>query len=270
MLKAHLDAVENQLIVTSQIPANAGHTLHRGTPREAFIKEFLQNHLSNRFAVGTGEIIDANSSPRQSRHQYDIVIYKSDFPKIDLGGGISAFLSESVVATIEVKSLLTAAELDIAVQSANDAKQLQRNLITSFQSGWVPPGIISLVVTYNGPAQISTVHNWLLTSEKNHNLNQSPLPPIGAARQLVPCEGLDAIICLGMGSIVFDNAPISTINDQARAALPTAKRQMIQSPDGNLLWLFLLLTQAASNATAQWADLATYLQRAKFQSNFVV
>src|SRR5262245_6929336 len=37
MLKAHLDAVEQHLLHISQIPANAGHALHRGTPREAFI-----------------------------------------------------------------------------------------------------------------------------------------------------------------------------------------------------------------------------------------
>src|SRR5277367_2846337 len=102
MLKAHLDAVERHLLAISKVPANAGHTLHRGTPREAFIKEFLISHLSARASVGTGEIIDATSLPRQQRNQFDIVIYKADYPKIDLGGGISAFLAESVIATIEV------------------------------------------------------------------------------------------------------------------------------------------------------------------------
>jgi len=47
MLKSHMDAVEEQLIATSKIPANSGHSLHKGTPREAFIKEFLQKHLPN-------------------------------------------------------------------------------------------------------------------------------------------------------------------------------------------------------------------------------
>jgi hypothetical protein len=87
MLKAHLDAVEKQILATSQIPANAGHTLHRGTPRETFIRQFLDNHLSKRVSVGTGEIIDAASLPRQPRNQFDIVVYKNEFPRIDLGGG---------------------------------------------------------------------------------------------------------------------------------------------------------------------------------------
>jgi uncharacterized protein DUF6602 len=92
VLKSHLDPVEQTLLAISRVPANAGHALHRGTPREAFIKEFLTAHLSARLAVGTGEIIDANSLPRKPRNQFDLVIYKSDYPKIDLGGGINAFL----------------------------------------------------------------------------------------------------------------------------------------------------------------------------------
>ena len=74
MLRTHMDTVENQLLVTSRIPANSGHTLHKGTPREAFIREFLEGHLPSNVAIGTGEIIDANSQPGQQRNQYDIVI----------------------------------------------------------------------------------------------------------------------------------------------------------------------------------------------------
>jgi len=52
MLKAHVDTFEELLLATSKIPANSGHPLHKGTPREAFIQEFLQGHLSERVAVG--------------------------------------------------------------------------------------------------------------------------------------------------------------------------------------------------------------------------
>ncbi|EBT4929974.1 TPA: DUF6602 domain-containing protein, partial [Salmonella enterica subsp. enterica serovar Virchow] len=89
MLKTHMNATENHLVSISQIPANAGHTLHRGTPREAFIKEFLSGHLSSNVAIGSGEIIDSNSQPRVQRNQYDIVIYKNNYPKLDFGGGVN-------------------------------------------------------------------------------------------------------------------------------------------------------------------------------------
>ena len=74
MLKSHMDAIEDHLVSISKIPANSGHTLHKGTPREAFIKEYLEGHLSPNVAIGTGEIIDAASQPGAARNQFDIVI----------------------------------------------------------------------------------------------------------------------------------------------------------------------------------------------------
>lgn len=76
MLKAHMNAIENHLLAISSIPANSGHSLHKGTPREAFIKEFLELQLSETVSSGTGEIIDSNSKPGESRNQFDIVIYR--------------------------------------------------------------------------------------------------------------------------------------------------------------------------------------------------
>jgi hypothetical protein len=46
MLKSHVDAIEGSLLEIAKVPANSGHSLHKGTPREAFIREFLQGHLS--------------------------------------------------------------------------------------------------------------------------------------------------------------------------------------------------------------------------------
>jgi hypothetical protein len=268
LLKSHLDAVEKQLLATALIPANAGHMLHRGTPREAFIKEFLTGHLSTKLGVGTGEIIDATSLPRQPRNQFDIVIYKAEYPKIDLGGGISAFLVESVVATIEIKSLITSLDMNTAVQSAGKVKKLQRNLVTTMHAGWLPPGIISIVVAYAGPAQISTVHGWLVNAENAQGLNLGPFPPTAAARTAMMSESLDAVICLGTGSILFDNTPLSLVDDPARAANPLSKRFVTQSADGNLFHLFLLLTMASSNVAAQWPDFGQYIQRVQFQGTF--
>ena len=263
MLKAHLDAVEQHLLTISRIPANAGHTLHRGTPREVFIKEFLISHLSTRLGVGTGEIIDAQSVPRQPRNQYDIIIYKTDYPRIDLGGGISAFLAESVVATIEVKSIITQQDLDIAIQSASNAKKLTRNLVTSFTSGYVPPGILSYVIAYDGPTNATTVQNWLVQTEANRTLNQQMLPPTLEQRLAIPSESVDGVFCLGRHSVVFDNAPISPITDAIRAGNPQLKRWSIQGPNGNLLLLFLLLTQAGANVTGQWANLISYVNNVR-------
>ena len=62
MPKAHIDVREGALLVVSRIPANSGHTLHRNTPREAFVREFLELHFPASLAIGAGEIIKDNSS----------------------------------------------------------------------------------------------------------------------------------------------------------------------------------------------------------------
>jgi hypothetical protein len=53
---------EGALLVVSRIPANSGHTLHRNTPGEAFVREFLELHFPASLAIGAGEMIKDNSS----------------------------------------------------------------------------------------------------------------------------------------------------------------------------------------------------------------
>ncbi|HGB6110205.1 TPA: DUF6602 domain-containing protein, partial [Salmonella enterica subsp. enterica serovar Thompson] len=207
MLKTHMNATENHLVSISQIPANAGHTLHRGTPREAFIKEFLSGHLSSNVAIGSGEIIDSNSQPRVQRNQYDIVIYKNNYPKLDFGGGVNGFLIESVIATIEVKSLLDQSAIDQSVKAAHNAKVLNPSINKSFSTGWVPPKIINYVVAYDGPAQMNTVYNWILNS---HQTNRIPLPSWNQqTKYQTPGTALDGVVLLNKGFIKLDNTPLS-------------------------------------------------------------
>jgi hypothetical protein len=102
---------------------------------------------------------------------------------------------------------------------------------------------------------------FLKSSEAKRQLNQNVLPGTGTQRLRILSESIEGIFLLGKGSIIFDNAPVSAVDDQFRALYPISKYQVIPNSSGNLLWLFLLLTQAASNVDAQWANLAPYLQR---------
>ena len=239
MLKSHMDAVENHLVSISRIPANTGHTLHRGTPREAFIKEFLEGHLSANVAIGTGEIIDATSQPRAQRNQYDIVIYKNNYPKLDFGGGINGFLIESVIATIEVKSLLDQAAIEQSVLAAHNAKNLTPNINRSFSTGWIPPKVINYVVAYDGPAQMNTVHGWILNSHRNNNI---PFPTLNQQnRTSTPGSALDGVIVLNKGFIKLDNSPLTFNNPQTPM---TGTHIVADSNNGNLLLMFLALQEA--------------------------
>ena len=259
LLKSHLDAVETQLLATSQVPANSGHSLHKGTPREAFIKQFLEDHLSQEVSVGTGEIVDADSQAGVSRNQIDIVIYRRNYPRIYFGGGINAFLVESVAATIEVKSTLTQDELAKSIRAARNVKALKRSLVQSFQAGYHPPAVLSYVVAYDGPASMKTVHSWLGPIHATENILIPTLPISEQDRVAVASPTIDGIFVLGRGFVAFDNTPIGFLTEPIRRQHPTTRWTIGEADRGSLLWLFSLLTIGISGVRGAWLNPIPYL-----------
>jgi hypothetical protein len=259
MLKSHMDAIENHLITVSKIPANSGHTLHKGTPREAFIKEYLEGHLPSNVAIGTGEIIDANSKPGEKRNQYDIVIYRSSYPKLDFGGGISGFLVESVVATIEVKSVLTQSEFATSASSAKNCKSLVPNIVQSFYAGDIPPSVLNYIVAYDGPASMKTVHGWIAKEYSNLNIGGLQLPLEAKQRKETAAEAIDAVFILGKGFLYFDNVSAGFADEEKRKANPNSNWVYSDTPSGNLLLLFSMIQRATSNIEGRWLDAIPYL-----------
>jgi len=257
-----MDAREAALLAISKVPASSGHSLHKGTPREAFIREFLQTHLPENVAIGTGEIIDAASPPGGRRNQFDIVIYKKNYPKLDFGGGISGFLIESVVATVEVKSTLTQADVEQAVGAARNAKALTPNLVSSFTTGYIPPKVLNYVVAYDGPAQMSTVHSWIGTAHAKLGVIVPNLPLQADARINTPSPSVDGVIVLGKGFVYFDNVPTGFATEAARAAAQPEMKWIIgDTVSGNLLLLFMMLQGATANIEGRWLNALPYLAK---------
>lgn len=259
MLRSHMDAREDALLAISRIPANSGHSLHKGTPREAFIREFLESHLPANVAIGTGEIIDAGSRPGEQRNQFDIVIYKRSYPKLDFGGGISGFLIESVIATVEVKSTLTQSELEKAIKAARNAKALVPNVTSVFSSGYIPPKALNYVVAYDGPAQMQTVYGWVNQIHQSLGIRVPRLPPNPDQRLQSASPSIDGIFVLKRGFIYFDNVPIGFANDERRTAQPDLKWLIADTTSGNLLLMFLLLQAATANLEGKWLNTVPYL-----------
>lgn len=257
MLHSHMASVEKVLLATAQIPAGSGHPLHKGTPRESFIKEFLGNHLAESLAIGQGEVISADSEAGQPRNQFDIVLYKRNFPRLTFGGGINAFLVESVVATIEVKSTLDKEGVRQAVKAARNIKGLERNVSRAFYTGTLPPAVLSFVVAYAGPAKMETVRTWLLEVHAEEGL---PIPDLSLdKRQEIASSSVDGIFVLGNGFVQFDNLNIGFVRDAQRTENPALRYYCGTTLDGTLLVFFLFLTYAASGLIAEWPDLVKYL-----------
>jgi hypothetical protein len=265
MLKSHLDAIEKTLVTQSGIQNITGHTLHKGTPREVFIKEFLENHLPETVSIGTGEIIDANSQPGQQRNQYDIVIYKNSYTKLDFGGGISGFLIESVITTIEVKSTLTEADLKQSIKAARKCKQLKPNTVSIFRTGYIPPKPINFLVAYNGPASMDTVYGWIPKIYQSEGITSSNLPIESNQRIQQASPAIDGVFVLEKGFLYYDNIPMGFAIEEDRKTNPNLKWLFADSKTGNLLLLFLFLQGATQNVQGKWLNPRPYLSNFQVQ-----
>ncbi len=235
-------------------------------PREAFIREFLAGHLSERLAIGQGEVIDANSIYGQARPQVDVVVHLREFPRIPLGGDVGAYFVESVVATIEVKSRLTKAELNRAITAARTIRQLQRNLHVFIQPAYTPPSLLCYLVAYDGPVRPQTTASWISEYHASHGVVTPNLPPHLVDRLPIPSPHLDGVFVLGKHFVLFDNTPLGvTIQDGARAAFPQASWLLVQQrPTGGLFTLFMLLTVATSSIPVQQLEVAGYMHNFVF------
>lgn len=269
ILQSHIETIEKVLIARSKIQEQAGHTIHKGTPREVFIGEFLSTHLSESVAIGTGEIIDANSKPRELRPQVDIVIYRRDYPRLDLGGGIHAFLAESVVATIEVKSKLTqrrktgeiiakdsTGDMTRILDNAVKIKQLSRNTVESdvvFVEGYGYSGILNYVVAYQGPAKMQTVEGWIREYHQANGLSLPLLSDEDYAYGMSP--SVDGVFVLDQGYIYLP--PIRPKTD-----ISEVNWRMSTNKTSGLLPLFLQLTHAISTPQYEWLNPQAYINEA--------
>jgi hypothetical protein len=254
-----MDAVENVLLATSRVPANSGHSLNKGTPREAFIKKFLSQHLSERVAIGTGEIIDSRSKPNEQRNQIDIVIFKRNYPRLDFGGDIQGFLVESIVATIEVKSTLDKDGVQQSTRAARAVKSLQPSVVKGFSAGFAPPGVLSFVVAYDGPAKMSTVYGWIAEAATECGCDYPTMPPRAEKRQTIASPAIDGVFVLGKGFVQFDNFPVGFVTDVMRESDPDKKWVIGNTANGGLLLLFTLLTVAVSGIDGSWLNPIPYL-----------
>jgi hypothetical protein len=111
------------------------HEIAADSTRAAFIRGVLEPFLPSSYAIGSGRIID---SAGQSSDHIDIVIYRRDFPRLNLPGSSDVFLYESVLATIEVRTKLIRKTLfdaldtcaSIAKLNPDISKQVLKNIAT--------------------------------------------------------------------------------------------------------------------------------------------
>jgi len=268
MLSAHFDLVEKYLAARGRIAASSGHPVIKGTAREAFVKEFLGCHLSERLAIGTGEIIDANSKAGESRNQHDVILYKPEYPRIEFGGGVTAYLAESVVATIEVKSVLDKQGfLDAMAAAANVKRLVRKTGVGTMTMGYVPPGILCYLVAYDGPQNMETVHGWLRSAEET-GLVYPKIPEDRVQAHALQAPALDAVFVLERGLLHYGNFPVGLYNPKPNGITIESRFAGANTPRGNLCTLFLFLTQAAAGVALSPCDMRPYMTTFRAEKPF--
>jgi hypothetical protein len=85
------------------VGVQARHELYQDSAKETFIRVVLEQFLPDNFGIGTGRVIDSEGNKSSEQ---DIIIYRRDYPQLNLPGGTDIFLFESVLATIQVKTKL--------------------------------------------------------------------------------------------------------------------------------------------------------------------
>jgi hypothetical protein len=105
------------------------HDVSIGEIREAIIQDILKKFLPPSIQIGTGQIIDIWGSKSK---QMDIIIARDNAPAFHFEHNISAFFIETVLAVIEVKSMLYKEKLTEALENLKSVKNLTQNIsITS-------------------------------------------------------------------------------------------------------------------------------------------
>ncbi|WP_295216109.1 DUF6602 domain-containing protein [uncultured Brevundimonas sp.] len=126
-----LDQAESQLALDASKATNFDHRGLKGNERAAALAAFLTLHLPSVFAVGKGEALDFKD---RRTGELDLLIYdRSSAAPIHTGSENVLVPAEALYAVIEVKSVLSAAELETCMAAAKKVRDLR-----PFKEAFVP------------------------------------------------------------------------------------------------------------------------------------
>ncbi len=168
-----------------------------GETREQALARFLSERLPSKYRVARGEVVDATGT---QSGQTDILIYdgSSTSPLLTSENGLVLLPAEALLASIEVKSTLTVAEAERAVQGIARLRDLR-----PFASPWGLSRNGGKHANDGLPTFFSTIFAYNSTiGEKNWNTGE-----IERIRQIskdlgTPVQWLDRLVILSRGIVL--------------------------------------------------------------------
>lgn len=140
----------------SGISSKIKHNGVKGSMREDKLKKSLSQLFPEKYAIGSGVIVDATET---QSNQQDFIIYDNfNSPKFLDTISIQVIPIESVYATIEVKSTLTIAELEKSINNIRSVKKLERTepLVKPIISSSTPYPM-SMIFAYSSDTSIDNI-----------------------------------------------------------------------------------------------------------------
>lgn len=231
-LDKHFESIRETLLKKFETSKIIKHPGTVGSVRELFIREFLQSHLPDNLRITSGIIFDSKDNFSK---QQDLVLYRTNFPKLDFGmSAVDLLFVEGVLATIEVKSNLTVSNIGTVLENILSVKNLQKSILGSTGIG----------VTHNFPlTKILTV----IFSYHGSNLDKivDAIGCFGEGIEMLP----DMVIVLNRGILIKNSGELLPKDEYAL--------YLEQEKSNCLKILFLKLTEIAgtfSNVMVNWND----------------
>ena len=264
LLASHFERIQRRLQAEGVAARSFQHGLNRGQIREAFIREFLTQNISDLWGVGTGEILHKDSSPEQAVRQIDVVVHNKKYPKLSLATGIDLFFIETVSSFIEVKSRLTKDDLRKTAVTTKGIKSLA-NFAPQRMN---PAGLVktprpySFVFSYDGPKKIETVLNWLKEISKEDEYGLDALRDTEPGKRFFfNHHFVDGVFVLGRGFVTLDATPFAShIASAIDMGLKVSPEEVwVYGREQELLTLWAFINQV--NACLLWSeeDLNSYI-----------
>ena len=263
-LASHFSRIQRRLQAEGAVARSFHHGLNRGQNREAFVREFLTQNISDFWGVGTGEIIHKDASPKEARPQIDVVVHNKKYPKLSMATNIDLFFIESVSSFIEIKSRLTKDGLRKTAATTKRVKNLaefspQRLSLAGLVK---TPRPYSFVFAYEGPKRIETVLKWLkeISNEDEYGLNAlKETEPSG--RAFFDHRFVDGVFVLGRGFVTLDALPFKSRIEQAinRGLNVPPETVWVYGEKQELLMLWALINQINAHLLWSHEELTEYI-----------
>lgn len=144
-----------------------GHAVTMGTARERLIFDFLTAHLPELTSAVSGVIVDSEGNRSK---QQDIVLMLKSMPRLRFASGSDLIFQEGVIATFEIKTNISAANIPEIAANIQSVKALQPTSKAGVQFGalnWPWARVFHAIVTYDGVSLRSAADSFGRLPEDN-------------------------------------------------------------------------------------------------------